>query len=158
MTYMKLGKIAAVAVSVGATTAVLAMAGAPVASASASTTIADQLAGSDPRDATNCGEYTCTTYYNRTSTRVWAEDLPPILETTDALSGIFCGALTGRFHWLAGIAAGLGCDLASKTDLHEVAFQAQLAQAANGCLEIEKADGKIIRIGYTTHDDWCGGS
>jgi hypothetical protein len=155
---MKLRKIVAVAASVGTSTALLFTAGIPAASASASVTVADQLAGSDPRDATNCGEYTCTTYYNRTSTKVWAEDLPPILEATDLLSGIFCGAVTGRFHWLTGVAAGLGCGVASKTDLHEVAFQAQLAEAANGCLEIEKADGKIIRIGYTTHDEWCGGN
>lgn len=155
---MKLQKIAAVAVSVGAATALLVSTGLPAASASASVTVADQLAGSAPRDVTNCGEHTCTTYYNKASTRAWAENLPPILENTDHVVGVFCGTLAGKLHWLKGMGAGWVCEAAaSKTGLHEIAHQAELAQAAKGCLEVEKAEGGIIRVGYTTHSDWCGG-
>lgn len=159
---MKLQKMAAVAVSVAAATTYLVTAGVPAASASASAsasaTVADRLAGSAPKDVTNCGERTCTTYFNRASTRAWAENLPSIMENTDYVIGLFCGTVTGKLHWLAGVGASFGCEAAaSKTGLHEIARQAELADAAKGCLEVEKAGGGIIRVGYTTHSDWCGG-
>ncbi len=115
--------------------------------------IAHQLAGDSPKDATNCGPHFCTTYYNHAATKVWAEDLPPLFGDIDAV----CGALNFIKVPVLGQALAWACAQPG-ADLREIAHQADLARAANGCLQVEKKDGKIIGSGFTTHPDWCGGS
>lgn len=50
------------------------------------------------------------------------------------------------------------CKSEKQKTLESMATQAALAVAANGCLEEERKNGKSVRVGYTTHPDWCGGS
>lgn len=150
------------------------------AGASAKSSVGSRLAGSEPKAVENCGSVTCTTYSNRQRTRVLANDLPPLMKSLNVVTAVQCSTVftlaakgaaraAGKI-WSKAVEGGAGavgaaldawwevCKSDQHKSLEEIGHQAELAKAAKGCLEVEKYQGKIIRIGYNTNPDWCGGS
>jgi hypothetical protein len=173
-----LAAMAALAVSVSATVGGAVPANAS-ASASGKTTVASQLAGSKAKSVTNCGEHTCTAYHNRKATRVWAQEMPSLMLKMNVVSAATCAASTHLIVKELGkklkrakdmdlpisVASSIGDTLLDvcKTEEHkymeDLAAQSVNAKDVNGCVEVESnKKGKIIRVGYTTHPDWCGGN
>lgn len=181
-----LAAMAALALSVSVTVGGAVPADAS-ASASGKKTVASRLAGSEPKSVENCGKYTCTTYHNREKTRILAEDIPPLMKYMAVPTAAKCIALSPLLAKALGKAASKAsknfnkedaaaatalsadaigealqamweiCKTDKQKSLESIGHQAELALNVRGCVEEEKKAGKTVRVGYTTHPDWCGG-
>lgn len=115
----------------------------------------------------NCGDYICTTYYDRAQTRAIAQYLNETAGGAEDIATGICGIITAgigvRTGFVGAILAGAGgaalCDRIINLD--DWVEAANNAVNDNGCLQMEYGTSRLSLSrmapapGYTTHPDYC---
>ena len=113
------------------------------------------------KEWTNCGPYTCTTYFTKAQSRAYADYFSGTLARGGKISdAVLCGALAGIVNPAAGVVAGAWCAV-DGGDYNVTAWvdATQGAVASGGCLQVEKPRKGfgLLKPGFTTHPSYCRG-